>query len=111
MPRPEQQLGTPIPDCHHDFIPIPQRLQRRLAYPRQAEIPNLDAPAGIHEDIRGLEVPMDDPVGVEVGCADEELVEEGFEGWVGDVYAECLVVVVDYLLRAGRAGAGGRDGC
>jgi hypothetical protein len=42
---------------------------------------------------------MDDTVRVEVCCSHEELVEEGFERWYGDVDAECLVVMVDYLLR------------
>lgn len=42
---------------------------------------------------------MEDVVGVEVGDADEELVEEGFEDAGGDGLADGLGVVVDDLLQ------------
>jgi hypothetical protein len=99
MPGTEEQLGTPIPDRHDYFIPVPQWLQRSLADSRKAEVPDLDDSSAIDEDIRGFEVPMDDTVGVEVCCSDEELVEEGFERWYGDVDSEGLVVMVDDLLE------------
>jgi hypothetical protein len=99
MPRTEEQLGTPIPNRHDHFIPIPQWLQRGLADSRKAEIPDLYDSSAIDEDVCRLEIPMDDTVCVEVCCSDEELVQEGFERWYGDVDSECLVVMVDDLLR------------
>lgn len=98
MPRAEQQLGTPIPDRDDDFIAVPQRLQRRLVHAREAEIANLDDAAGIDEDVGRFQVPMDDAVCVQVGRAEEELMQEGFERREGDGDAERLVVVMDDLL-------------
>lgn len=84
MPPAQQQLGTPIPDRNDDLVALKQTLERVPSDPGEAEIADLDDAAGRDEDVGGLEVPVEDVVGVEVEDAVEELVEEGLERREGD---------------------------
>lgn len=79
----QQQLRTPVPDRHNDLVPLPQRLQRVPAHPRQTQITNLDDSRGGDEDVCGFQVAVEDVVGVEVEDAVDELVEKRLQGGEG----------------------------
>ena len=83
MPAPQQQLRTSVPDRHNDLVPLPQRLQRVPAHPRQTQITNLDDSRGGDEDVCGFQVAVEDVVGVEVEDAVDELVEKRLQGGEG----------------------------
>jgi hypothetical protein len=69
------------------FVARIQTLQRLLIQPRQSQVSNLDLSLVGNQNIRRLEIAMDDPVVVEVRDAVEELPEEGFEDADGELSA------------------------
>ena len=72
--RSEQQLRRSIPQRDDQL----RELRRRIPIVSgHAEIRNLDLSAVVHEDVRGLQVAMQDPIAVEVVHRGGELEQQG----------------------------------
>ena len=100
---PQQQLGRAVPDGHHNAV-LGQRLERLLEAPRQAEVGDLDLAhlcARPHDqDVGRLQVPVDDPVAVQVAEPHQDLPQERLDRVRGDgLRAQPLHVPPDDLLQ------------
>lgn len=97
MVRAEDQLGCSVPYCHNNLIAAEERVQWFVEAAGQAQVANLDLSAGRDHDVGGLEITVQNPVGVQVLAAVEELEHDALDrGWRYGV-ARLLRVMVDDL--------------
>mmetsp|Transcript_1274 Transcript_1274/g.3699 ORF Transcript_1274/g.3699 Transcript_1274/m.3699 type:complete len:232 (-) Transcript_1274:137-832(-) len=74
----QEKLRRTIPERHHDPVRLQQVLQRFLENPRRAKVCDLrPALLGIQKNVRGLQIPVHDPVGVEVIRSPQDLPKQG----------------------------------
>jgi hypothetical protein len=76
MLRAENELWGSVPDGHHDFIAPEQAALCEGLVPesRETQITDLDDAFRRHHDVCGLEITVEDEVGVEEVYTAEELV-------------------------------------
>lgn len=100
MLRTKDKFWCTIPNRHDHFIPSkqPSLGERFVPQAGETEITDLDDASGRDEDVRGLQITMEDKAGVEKVHAGEELVEQSAEGGRGYRRPGGLGVMVDDLL-------------
>ena len=97
--RAHEQLRRAVPDRDDDLVPGEERLERLVRQAREPEVADFDDARGRDEDVRRLEVAVEDVGLVQVEEAVEELVYQGFEDRGRDlVAADGLGVMVYELL-------------
>jgi hypothetical protein len=73
-------------------------LERLVYQARETQVADFDDALGVDEDVRGLEVPVEDVARVQVYEPIEELVNERFKNRLCDCGSQRRGVVLDYLL-------------
>ena len=96
--RAHEQLRGAVPDRDHDLVPGEERLERLVRQAREPEVADFDDARGRDEDVRRLEVAVEDVGLVQVEEAVEELVYQGFEDRGRDLVATDGLGIVVYEL-------------
>jgi hypothetical protein len=95
--RAEDEFGRPVPDSDDDLIATKEWMKGLFEASGEAQIANLDLAGGCDHDVGGLQVTMEDPVGMQILAAVEQLEHDALDGGWWDRMARLLCVVVDDL--------------
>lgn len=97
VPASHEELGGTIPDRDDDFVAREEGVEGLVEEAGEPEIPDADGAAGGDQDVRGLEISMQHPVGVEIEEAVQQLEQDRFDHRRWDRMSLRLRVVVDDL--------------
>ncbi len=95
--RAKKKLRSPVPDGDDHLVAREQRVEGFVEQACQPQVADLDLAARSHHDIGGLEIPVEDPISVQILATIKQLEHDAFDSSRWDRMPRLLCVIVDDL--------------